>query len=197
MPNARARLEPTTSITTAPTTARMICVWMTGACRCGVPRRRGRSASTQARPAAIGSRVTRVPEVDRTCVVSIGRVRRHVARCGSVLLLGAPAGAARGDWTVEPSTSATGRAPDRSDGSTCTIAAVAIEHAATALSEQVTSAESSSGLSSKCLPEFRAGAQLAILLIWWPPRAFRFRPIVCSSTARFTFRDARQRSSTT
>src|SRR5260370_64242 len=58
MPNARARLDPTTSITTEPTMARMICVWMTGACRGGVPRRRGRSASTHARPAATGSRVT-------------------------------------------------------------------------------------------------------------------------------------------
>ena len=31
MPNARARLDRTTSMTTAPTMARMICVWMTGA----------------------------------------------------------------------------------------------------------------------------------------------------------------------
>ncbi len=58
MPNARARLDPTTSITIAPTTARMICVWMTGGRRLGVPRRRGRTASTDASNAATGRRST-------------------------------------------------------------------------------------------------------------------------------------------
>ena len=45
MPKARARLAPTTSMMTAPTTARMICVWTTAGVRGGVPRRFGRSAS--------------------------------------------------------------------------------------------------------------------------------------------------------
>src|SRR5918994_708160 len=58
MPNARARLAPTTSITAAPTIARMICVWMTGALRCGVPRRRGRNASIAPIAAASGRLIT-------------------------------------------------------------------------------------------------------------------------------------------
>ena len=50
MPKARARLAPTTSITTAPTTARTICVWTTAGVRGGVPRRFGpqRERRTQA-----------------------------------------------------------------------------------------------------------------------------------------------------
>src|SRR3954471_14928979 len=55
MPKARARLEPTTSITVAPTTARTICVSMTGAERGGVPRRRGRNASAAPSAVATGS----------------------------------------------------------------------------------------------------------------------------------------------
>src|ERR1041385_597440 len=55
MPKARARLEPTTSITVAPTTASTICVSMTGADRGGVPRRRGRNASAAPSTVAIGS----------------------------------------------------------------------------------------------------------------------------------------------
>ncbi len=55
MPNARARLEPTTSMTVAPTMARTICVSMTGADRGGVPRRRGRNASAAPSTVAIGS----------------------------------------------------------------------------------------------------------------------------------------------
>src|ERR1043166_4471998 len=58
MPKARARLEPTTSITVAPTTARTICVSITGADRGGVPRRRGRNASAAPRTVAIGSEST-------------------------------------------------------------------------------------------------------------------------------------------
>ncbi len=37
MPNARARLAPTTSMISEPTTARMICVWTTAGWRSGVP----------------------------------------------------------------------------------------------------------------------------------------------------------------
>ena len=51
MPNARARLAPTISITHAPTTASTICVWITGDDRAGVPLRRGRNAS--AAPSAV------------------------------------------------------------------------------------------------------------------------------------------------
>ena len=58
MPKARARLEPTTSITTAPTIARMICVWTTGAWRWGVPAA-PRPQRQQAREAAaIGRRTS-------------------------------------------------------------------------------------------------------------------------------------------
>ena len=57
MPKARARLAPTTSMMTAPTTARMICVWTTAGIRGGVPRRFGRSASAAPRTAASGSRI--------------------------------------------------------------------------------------------------------------------------------------------
>ena len=45
MPNARARLAPTTSMISAPTIARTICVSMTAASRRGDPARRGRRAS--------------------------------------------------------------------------------------------------------------------------------------------------------
>ena len=48
----------------------MICVWMTGACRGGVPLRRGRNASTHARP-AIGSRESACFR-SRTCSVNGG-----------------------------------------------------------------------------------------------------------------------------
>ncbi len=58
MPNARARLEPTTSMTTAPTMAKMIWVCMTAGCRLGVPRLRGRNASPDASAAAIGRRMS-------------------------------------------------------------------------------------------------------------------------------------------
>src|SRR5689334_16440324 len=58
MPKARARLDPTTSMTVAPTTASTICVWMTGADRAGVPRRRGRKASAAPRAVATGSAST-------------------------------------------------------------------------------------------------------------------------------------------
>src|SRR5262245_43403535 len=58
MPNARARLEPTTSMTVAPTTASTICVSMTGAERGGVPRRRGRNASAAPSAVATGSAST-------------------------------------------------------------------------------------------------------------------------------------------
>ena len=58
MPNARARLAPTTSMMTAPTTARMICVWTTAGIRGGVPLRRGRSASAAPSSAASGRRTS-------------------------------------------------------------------------------------------------------------------------------------------
>src|SRR5258707_612635 len=54
MPNARARLDPTTSITTAPTTARMICVWITCACR-GTPPRQAHVIQTQIILAVVGA----------------------------------------------------------------------------------------------------------------------------------------------
>ena len=57
MPNARARLAPTTSMISEPTTARMICVCTTAGCRSGVPLRRGRSASTVPSSAASGRRI--------------------------------------------------------------------------------------------------------------------------------------------
>src|SRR5688572_20527942 len=57
MPNARARLAPTTSMISAPTTARMICVCTTAGCRSGVPRRRGRNARTVPSSAARGRRM--------------------------------------------------------------------------------------------------------------------------------------------
>ena len=56
MPKARARLAPTTSMISAPTTDRMIWVWITAGWRMGVPRRRGRSASAVPSTAASGSR---------------------------------------------------------------------------------------------------------------------------------------------
>ena len=56
MPNARARLAPTISMISAPTAARMIWVSTTAGVRGGVPRRRGRNASTAPRSAASGSR---------------------------------------------------------------------------------------------------------------------------------------------
>jgi hypothetical protein len=57
MPNARARLAPTTSMIKAPTTDSMICVWMTAGLRGGVPRRFGRSASAVPSTAASGNRI--------------------------------------------------------------------------------------------------------------------------------------------
>src|SRR6266404_1254475 len=64
MPNARARLWPTISITTAPTSARMICVWMTAG-----ERRREHAGDRQADRGALHRRELR-PEVERH--------RRHV-----------------------------------------------------------------------------------------------------------------------
>src|SRR4051812_5145335 len=58
MPNARARLDPTTSMTVAPTTARTIWVSITGADRGGVPRRRGRNASAAPSAVAMGREST-------------------------------------------------------------------------------------------------------------------------------------------
>ena len=55
MPKARARLAPTTSMISEPTTARMIWVCTTAGWRSGVPRRRGRRASTVPSNAASGS----------------------------------------------------------------------------------------------------------------------------------------------
>ena len=56
MPKARDRLLPTTSMITAPTTASMICVWMTTTLRAPWLRRRGRSASAVPNSAASESR---------------------------------------------------------------------------------------------------------------------------------------------
>src|SRR6187397_356613 len=56
MPNARTTLEPTTSMTTEPTMARMICVCTTAGVRVGVPRRRGRNARRAPNVAASGMR---------------------------------------------------------------------------------------------------------------------------------------------
>src|SRR4051812_1133360 len=70
-------------MTTAPTTARMICVWITGACRCGVPFRRGRNASPQARPAATGRRHS-ASFRSRTCSLNEGAGSNTSARLPSL-----------------------------------------------------------------------------------------------------------------
>ena len=89
-------LLPTTSITTAPMTARMIWVWMTASWRGGVPRRFGRSASIAPSAAASGSRT-------RACRISSSGCRRAVTpvcarrgRCGSCDRAGCIASSASG-----------------------------------------------------------------------------------------------------
>ena len=88
MPKARARLAPTTSMMTAPTIARMICVCRTAGVRGGVPRRRGRSASAGAED----GRQRQPDERDLHVVERVGLVQRllFLDRLSAVVLCPAP-----------------------------------------------------------------------------------------------------------
>src|SRR5262245_46996866 len=145
MPNARARLDPTTSIPIAPTTARMIWVWITGALRGGVPRRRGRTASAAASSAATGSRSTACRN-SASCV-SLGGVSVDVS------VRGADCG-----WARSACCAAAVRLESRLHSRTIVAIVVARIIASQELSK--TSARWASP-TLRCLSTARRGAQLA------------------------------------
>ena len=81
MPNARARLAPTTSMTTAPTTASTICVWTTAGLRGGVPRRFGPERQR-------GAERGRERQPDHRIVDLVERMGRMIVRpSGSLFVL--------------------------------------------------------------------------------------------------------------